>query len=361
MIKMPHKSLIIKSLSHIAHRLFIAAGVFALLGLSSCESIYDKDQTCENVYYLQFVFDMNMDFADAFSAKVGSVEVYAFDAESGVLKDVFEESGAALAQEGYRMKVDLEPGNYEFVAWCGLKDNEDHFTLSSSINSIADLGCTMAREYDGDKAVQSVNLHALYHGKIVAELPNDWSEHTYKVPLIKDTNNINLSLQTTDHRELEPGRFTITLNAHNGAMDYNNNVMNDEDIEYRPYRQGFGKAKTEGNETDTWGGRADDEESESVARDVVLAELSTARLIASQNPSIDIYDNKANKLIYSIPIVKWILLMKSQYYSNMDNQEYLDREDQFNVLFYLEPDTYIAARVEIGAWYRILNEGSLGQ
>lgn len=341
---------LIKTLKHKA--VILACGALMSIGVSGCESIYDKTQDCDPYFYLRFVYDMNMDYADAFGPKVNSVEVYVFDAATGEYVAKFRDSGAALKQEGYKMRIDLKPGNYEFIAWCGLEDNEGHFMVPSDIQKPQDVSCTMARDRDADGlAIQDKNLYSLFHGKISAELPDTPGDHIYTVPLIKDTNNINFSLQDISGKDLDPERFTIKFHVNNGAMAYDNTVLDDEMIEVRPYYQAWGSAAV--------GSKA---EVEPVTRhDVVVAEMSTARLIESHDPYIEVIDNARMETIYQIPLVKWALMLKSDNYSKMGNQEYLDREDEYNVILYVNGDTntYMAVVIEINSWRLVLNDNEV--
>lgn len=337
------------------HSVAFLLGAAMLAGMSSCESIYDKDQKCDPTYKVKFVYDMNMDYADAFAAKVNSVDLYVFDATDGDLKGVYRESGPALAQEGYTITLDLEPGDYDFIAWCGLDGNEGQFTVPQTVTAKHDLGCTLTRDRDASgKATSDKDLYGLYHGKLSANLPDDADEHLYTIELVKNTNNINLSLQELSGKPLDPDRFDIKLHASNGFMAYDNSWDdNEEEIEYNPYRKVGGSASV--------GTKADDDV---ITNDMVVAELSTARLWAEKNPVIDIIDNENGETVYSIPLVKWALMLKSSQYSRMKDQEYLDREDEYNVVLYIsakgdivpeDPNQYIAVSVMINGWRLVLN------
>lgn len=324
------------------------------MGAAGCEPLFEAAGDCTPVYRMKFVYDMNMDHADAFASKVPSVELYAFEAGSGRLVRVFSESGAALAQEGYAMTLDLAPGDYDFVAWCGLADNEGQFTLPASVPTLADTRCTLARERGADgKATQNRNLHALFHGRSAQTLPEDNAEHTYTMPLVKNTNNISLSIQETGGKALDPDRFTIRMAVDNGSMAYDNSVLEDEAIEYLPYRKTSGSAAVGGSRAD--GG---------VRQDIILAELSTARLIAGHSPTLDIIDNRTGRTVYAVPLIKWALMLKSQQYAGMADQEYLDREDEFNIILYIseedgitpgDPEYYLAVGVVINGWRMVIN------
>ena len=331
--------------------LILLGSAFLSIAASSCESIYDDTQDCDPYYYLTFVYDMNMDFADAFNEKVNSVEVFVFDSDTGELVDKIKEAGDVLKNEDYKMRLYLKPGNYEFITWCGLENNEDHFRLSDNINSQSDIFCRMDRQKDSDgSSYQNINLHSLFHGKISAKLEDIPGDHVFTIPLIKDTNNINFSLQELSGNELDPERFSIKININNGLMAYDNTVIEDEGIEYRPYHQSWGSASVET--------KADGDQSR---HDIVVAEMSTARLIASHNPIIEVIDNEKDRTVYSIPLVTWALMLKSESYSSMGNQEYLDREDEYNVILYVNDTSgnYIAASIMINSWRLVLNDTEL--
>lgn len=324
--------------------------VVMLMAAAACEPIYEAEGDCDPAYYLEFVYDMNMDYADAFAAKVPSVSVYAFDAATKELVGVYSDQGEALGREGYRMKLDIDPGAYEFVAWCGLADNEGHFTVPGGVQRLDEIGCTLSREHDAaGRAFLEKDLHALFHGKIAATLPDDSREHTYTVPLIKNTNNINLSLQEISGDPLDPDRFDIRLTARNGRMAFDNALVEDEEIDFLPYVKRWGTAEVENTKAD---------DGETVRHDVIVTEMATSRLVADEEPTIEIFDNEAGEVLYSIPLVKWALMLKSQQYRSMGDQEYLDREDEYNVILYVkaEPDYFMAVGVMINGWRLVIND-----
>lgn len=314
----------------------------ALAGLTavttSCEKIYEGQGDCDPKYYLQFVYDMNMQFTDAFSQKVTSVEVYAFDASTGAFVKKFAESGSALAQAGYRMKVDLDPGTYEFIAWCGLENNNGHFVLNSSVSHSTDLTCLMSRnEKDGIK-VQDANLTPLFHGKIGASLPDTEGEHVYTMPLIKDTNNVKVNIVNNENIDIKVSDFDVSMKDVNGSMAHDNSLRDDEEITYLPWN-------TTGRSS-----RADD-----ANISAVQSELATARLTTVTDPMISV--KYCGTEIGGINLKNLALQFKSANYASMGDQEYLDREDEYEVTIYLgNPDIeaegpWTAIQVVINGWH----------
>ena len=99
--------------------------VHAFLFVSCDSMIYNEEGDCSVRYRLKFRYDMNLKFADAFAHEVKSVRLYAFNPEGELVWQSAEQS-SILASGDYTMSLDLDPGDYHLVAWCGL-DNEESF------------------------------------------------------------------------------------------------------------------------------------------------------------------------------------------------------------------------------------------
>ena len=326
-----------------------------LTALPSCSNaIFEDLEPCEEThYYVKYIFDMNMSYADAFASKVNSVSLYVFDAENGDIVDVYTESGDALKVPGYRMEVDLEPGVYDLIAWCGLENNDDLFTLPETISHRDHAHCRMAREYNEfGRAVQNNFLHSLFHGRITADFPDATGDYEVTVPLIKDTNNINISMQHISGEPLTKDMFTVIMTEGNGHMAHDNKLLEDEDVDFYPWHL------ADGNVDITGGTRAGDDDSATL--NYFKAEISTPRLMADRSPRINIIENATGNVVYSIPIVEWALEFRSEQHSEMGKQEYLDREDEFNVMLYLDNGEkgWVAASIFINGWRLVRHDNS---
>lgn len=315
----------------------------------ACDSmIYDDEGDCDPHYFVRFVYDMNMLRTDAFATQVHSIDLYVFNAQTGEYVTHLSDNSEALAIEGYKMPLDIAPGQYELIAWCGLADNEDHFTVPSSIEKPSDLICTMTRRHDGSVAYSKENLHALFHGMLSVEFPDQEGEHIATVRLTKDTNNINLSLQHVAG-PLDPNDFEITMTDENGKMAYDNSLLADEKIAYRPWSLRSGTIDMQG-ETAT-----NNEET-----GFLIAELSTARLMTNHEMRINIVEKASDKTVFSIPLVQWALLLRSANHADMGAQEYLDREDEYNLMLFLDDSNkegWMAMSIYINGWH-IINQDS---
>lgn len=339
-------------------KIFTLASV--AMGLSSCESIFDYEGDCDPKYFVKFEYTMHMEKGDAFKEQVKAVDLWIFDSETGKYVDHVYSTVADLAQYNYLLPIDVKPGNYDFVAWCGDIDNR-HFKVNDEINHSSDARCRLhKRKYEGAKAISEENLDLLFHGKLDgAVLPDEQGSHIYTIPLIRDVNNISITLQHVSG-EFDTTHKRITMSDNNGTMHHDNSIdETDEFITFRPWSlvtgtlEGDKQSRADYNEdhdgfTDVNGGKGN----------YMNIELSTARLMTGHNPLVTIMDEENGKVMFEIPVVKWLLQLRSKQYSSMEDQEYLDRKNQHELMVLLQDDGkggWMAVSVVINGWHMIDN------
>lgn len=360
----------------------VTAVLIVTLGLWNCDNvIYDYEEDCppaeepgpgpsdpgpsdpdpgpapddpkRAAYYVEYVFDMNMQFVDAFSEKVQSVDLWVFT-PGGNLVGKYHEEGPALRAAGYRMELtELGAGSYELIAWCGLGDNRGYFTVPGlgQTGQRHQVVCTLGTKSDAEHGnYQDENLTALYHGrKPEAVYTEAQEDQVHTIYLTKNTNNINLTLQHKEGLEFAKDRFEVRMHDENGTMLYDNSVPEGTEIEYRPYRTTLGRVRSEGAS------------SGSTMGNYLQVELSTARLLKDHNPLITVTDTETGKTIFSIPLVKWALKLRSSNYGTMEEQEYLDREDNYNLMLWLDNDDqgWFGVEIDIKDWHVIEDESQI--
>lgn len=360
---------------------------------SACDSvIYDEEGDCDIHYRLKFSFDHNMLFSEAFPSQVHSVGVYAFDAETGLFAWQREESGFQLDQENYLMDLDgVPPGKYRVTTWCGLDnahlgDSPEAFTLPRLIpgqSTEDDLICRLERERDQlDAAHSRANLWDLYHGKVVDPLtlepieveiidPNsikaDGQTITYVAKLKKNTNRIRVILQQLSGEDIEAENFTYTIEAANGLMAHDNQLLADEKITYHPHTVGFAQAGLAlGGGSLNAPSRDDESGNEFTSVKVALADLTVARLIKDHPTTLTVFAPDGS-VSARIPLVDYAILashsetfIKDGRPYNMTDQEYLDREDKYTLTFFLDKSkNWKAVSLRILSWRVVLQNQTI--
>lgn len=321
-------------------------------GLASCNSlIYDDQGDCDPYYKVRFVYDMNMKFVDAFPKEVNSVTLYVIDDATGTVVWSKHENGEALRSEGYEIDVDIAPGQYSLLAWAG-DGHKTHFTIPET-QMVQELECTLGRGYNDDEgAVVDHDLDRLYHGVLRdCDFPDEQGVHVYTVPLMKNTNNITVMLQHLSGAPVDHNQFDFTITDDNGRMAWDNDVLKDEQITYRAHYKTSGTASVRPDES-----RAVE------AMSAAIAEHTVARLMESHKDSARLtVTNKENgEVLFSIPYVQYLLLVKGYHNREMSDQEYLDRQDQYNMTFFLdENNRWISSYIYIESWKIVFNDHDL--
>lgn len=329
-------------LSRWAGRLLPLAVLAVCLG--ACQTIWDDDD-CGIRYRVRFKYDYNMSFADAFSAQVHSVTLYAFGPD-GKLAYLCEESGDALAREGYSMELPVDPTQCHLVAWAGLADG-DGFTvppLTVGQSTLADLTCRINRHawtVQGMQADSVGRLQPLWNGFREAQPLTRGSSFPatayVTVPLVKDTHTFRVVLQQMADAPMDAARFQVAVTTQNGLMAADNSLLPDDGtLTSLAYYQAGGQAEGEGG---------------AEAMNVAVYELTTGRLMADHGVRLTVTDRQDGRTVLSIPLVQYLELCRTTANYNMPLQEYLDREDTYSLTFFLDANlAWISTQVIINDW-----------
>jgi len=343
------------------YRLLSAAALICCATTACDNVIYEDEGDCSVTYRVNFRYDRNMAWADAFAHSVNAVHLYAFDT-NGILAWQKSESGETLKADEYSMLLDLPAGHYNLVAWCGLNESagsENSFSVPETCvgqTSIEELKCSLRRKHDiDDKAFTDMKLTPLFHGMLDVKLPadNDGGDYTYTMSLTKDTNHIRVILQQLSGEPVDVNDFTFRIEDSNGLMNYDNKLLPDENITYHAYDVRSGTADLGINDYPELGGRADTPSSHTITSvSVAIADLSIARLVDGRN-AILVIDRKDGTNVATIPLTDYALLLKDD---SMDNQEYLDRQDEYALTFFLDEDEkWIGTSIIINSWKVVIN------
>lgn len=317
-----------------------------MLCLSSCDSmIYDDEGDCDPHYKVQFVFDHNLKFVDAFHAEVKAVTLYVVDDETGEIVWQKSESGEELMTGHYMMDVDVKPGKYTLLAWCGM-GVDNHFDVAQS-NIHTDLKCSLRRDIDADgKHSSSAKLDDLYHGLLTAQIfPDEQGTHTFTVKLIKNTNEVNILMQHLSGEPINHENYVFTITDDNGLMDYDNSLIDDNEICYYAHTKQSGVAgfdETTRSRTQT-------------SISACVAQHKVGRLMADHKDRtmVTIWHRDGRKIL-SVPFIQYALMVKGSY-SDLDDQEYLDRQDKYDLVFFLDQnDKWVDTYIYINSWKVVL-------
>lgn len=292
-----------------------------LLVLFSCTSIDETLPECR--LYVRFRYDYNMEFSDAFASQVNRVDVFVFD-KDGTFVIKKSEQGETLGGS-YRMPLPLPAGEYRIAAWAGMSDDFEMSEPVAGKTTLEELTVRMKRE---ESLVHNKALNPLWYGGVQAVSFTGRQEQTETVSLIKDTNKFRFILQKSGPgEELDINDCLFEIRADNGYYDWNNDLLDDDMISYRPYYL---------------------EKVEDVG---IVVEMNTMRLLEHKKVYLTLTRKSDGKELMRIDLIPYLLLTKMEGH-NIPAQEYLDRQSEYAIVFFYNPEllNFLSTKIVINGW-----------
>ncbi len=310
----------------------------AALGACSNSFIFDYEGDCDPKYRVKFHYDWHLKNSDAFAAEVEHVTLNVIDGEGNIVY-THRESGDALRQPGYEIVLDdkIKPGKYRLQAWCGkgAEPGNTSFAVHEA-STLTDLRCTLLP--DGDDASSKADIEGadgkeierplgrLFHGlSEELDFPDEEGVHTYDLGLIKDTNTVKIVLQHLSGLPIDGNLFDFTVTAANARMEHDNSLIASQPVTYHAWDIINGSAVI----TSEYEGMAG-----SFA--ATIAEITIGRLVYGQEVRLEAHRKSDGRLVFSVPLIPLALELKGHENRKMDNQEYLDRKDDYSFIFFLD-------------------------
>lgn len=287
--------------------------------------------------YVRFIYDYNMAYEDLFHKQVSKVDLYFFDKEGLFIGQLTDEVGEGTFPRDYKIRIpkDIARDVYQYIAWAGLHDDcHQAVPLMPGVSDIKELNVKL-----NPRSNNTVNttISPLWYGTLVH---NDANEEDMKqdyiqtIPLIKNTNTFRIILQTLNKETIDVGQFDFRLESVNGSYTHQNKVASTEPWTYEPFLK----------KNDPTVG--------------AVAELHTMRLMDDRENRLIIKQKSANTPLIDIDLNDYLNELKLESYSELPLQEYMDREDSFKILIFIdsknipnqdEPE-YFASSIDINGW-----------
>ena len=365
----------------------VCFSAIALTTMSSCikEDMDDCPPAISKVA-LQFDYTYNVKQADAFAAEVKNINVYAFD-ENGKFFDSYIESREKF-ETGHTMEITgLKDGKYTFVCLARdrqvmsrAEDDEMEFSFASltpGVSTIDDLTERMGKD-NGEEIKNDKEFAALYTAKTQVDFQrlnqngNEGTVVTSTLSLMKCTKTYRIVLlpYENDQADFKPENFDVRIEGSAAWLNHNGEKVKNEGITYLPYnmerRANYDGAHTEVNEEpvdqaliyDLSSSRMFERQSDRRAvRDGDKSKYDDKRIIITD---LRDKDNPIELFNHSLP---WFLaLCGEKVNQNWDDQEYLDREDHYVLMFYVSDkrDYNMITKVNVNGWNVNIKDTELG-
>lgn len=365
----------------------VCFSAIALTTMSSCikEDMDDCPPAISKVA-LQFDYTYNVKQADAFAAEVKNINVYAFD-ENGKFFDSYIESREKF-ETGHTMEITgLKDGKYTFVCLARdrqvmsrAEDDEMEFSFASltpGVSTIDDLTERMGKD-NGEEIKNDKEFAALYTAKTQVDFQrlnqkgNEGTVVTSTLSLMKCTKTYRIVLlpYENDQADFKPENFDVRIEGSAAWLDHKGEKVKNEKITYLPYnmerRANYDGAHTEVNE-------------EPVDQ-ALIYDLSSSRMFERQNDRRVVRDGDKNNYddkriiitdlrdkdnpieLFNHSLPWFLALCREKVNQNWDDQEYLDREDHYVLMFYVSDkrDYNMITKVNVNGWNVNIKDTELG-
>lgn len=280
--------------------------------LSACSSSEDnpKDDTVKANCTISFKYDKNMIGVDEFAKEVSSVAVWAFD-KSGKLTWSHAENAQKAFSNDFSVEATLPVGEYDFVTWCGLTSDMPLLpTLTPSSISQLTLSLPIASN------VCDAELPAIFNASAQNVKINEDVDNKLALSLTKVTKDLSIMLQDMN-RGVNAEDFDIRITDCTNSMEWNLTPKTTASFDYLPY-------SVEGES-------ADDGADMTVS--VLIASFSTLSFTTDSKATLVITKN--NDEVLRIPVVEYILTAKPYEADEWSDQEYLDNQSYYRLMFFL--------------------------
>lgn len=365
----------------------VCFSAIALTTMSSCikEDMDDCPPAISKVA-LQFDYTYNVKQADAFAAEVKNINVYAFD-ENGKFFDSYIESREKF-ETGHTMEITgLKDGKYTFVCLARdrqvmsrAEDDEMEFSFASltpGVSTIDDLTERMGKD-NGKEIKNDKEFAALYTAKTQVDFQrlnqngNEGTVVTSTLSLMKCTKTYRIVLlpYENDQADFKPENFDVRIEGSAAWLDHNGEKVKNEGITYLPYnmerRANYDGAHTEVNEEpvdqaliyDLSSSRMFERQSDRRAvRDGDKSKYDDKRIIIT-----DLRDKDHPIELFNHSLPWFLALCGEKVNQNWDDQEYLDREDHYVLMFYVSDkrDYNMITKVNVNGWNVNIKDTELG-
>lgn len=365
----------------------VCFSAIALTTMSSCikEDMDDCPPAISKVA-LQFDYTYNVKQADAFAAEVKNINVYAFD-ENGKFFDSYIESREKF-ETGHTMEITgLKDGKYTFVCLARdrqvmsrAEDDEMEFSFASltpGVSTIDDLTERMGKD-NGEEIKNDKEFAALYTAKTQVDFQrlnqkgNEGTVVTSTLSLMKCTKTYRIVLlpYENDQADFKPENFDVRIEGSAAWLDHKGEKMKNERITYLPYnmerRANYDGAHTEVNEEpvdqaliyDLSSSRMFERQSDRrVVRDGDKNDYDDKRIIIT-----DLRDKDHPIELFNHSLPWFLALCGEKVNQNWGDQEYLDREDHYVLMFYVSDkrDYNMITKVNVNGWNVNIKDTELG-
>ena len=324
--------------------------------LASCSLMHDDLEPCDTGVYLHFRYDYNTQRANLFHDHVGGIVVMVYDKDGKFLmrQDAFNSDvDAPLSRHDFAVHINLQPGDYQFIAIAMQKRYEDALNTPGAkfrihnhtegedmtkFNTVLD----RIEAGDIDEVDNSAPLDTLWHAmsQHITTVYDLQATHD-TLSLVRDTKQLTVSLHQLDSpADISADDYGFEIIADNGLILHDNSLARDAQLRYTPFH--------------TWTTDFRDATG-NIKERTAHAGLMFSRLVYfppeenNRNAILHIYNKVSGETVARINLPDILQQGRDAYAAqNYGIQEYLDREYDYRLDFFLKGSEWQYINLSVG-------------
>lgn len=322
------------------------AGIFICLFLFVCSGcIHETLDPCEEDDFetcirFNFLYDYNMEERDLFAEQVDHITLIIYSEESGELEQIVEVHRQDM-EENHTVSLMLSPGKHTAVAWGNI--HTEHYNLhshESTAGHLLEMTCIDKQTMTTTRANPGSLFHASHTFTVVAG-----NEEPIPMKMIKNSNQVKVIIKGLTEEDLEKAeeRFTLRLTSNNWRYNFANKISSGQAVTYL----------TEG---------AQEEDNPTPGEFTVAFTFYPLRLFTYDMEtvlSLRYRNEQTGRQTepLELPLIPYLLRIAGYSNTPANDNEYLDRQDTYEVPFVLGVD--INGNISIEEWDGIHQGGEL--
>ena len=319
--KRPHKYCALKQL----------CSILCILFLTSCTWVKDDNDDCPDGFWLNLHYTYNILDVEAAPEYVKEVSVYIYDSIGNYVSRL-DVPQTVLAANNHKVRIEgLQEGDYRFVVWSGISNSQ--YAVSGDNSTMDAFRLSLA----GSSTTVTNRLPDVYYG-ILSTVHYDDAYAVHDVWMMKDTNQLTcLFVPLSGDVAVSPADYDVKVVSANGTMNVMNKPVSATPITYLPFERNSVTVN----------------DSEYGELHGIGFSLTTLRLMADLDIRLVFQKADTGETIFNISLPEYIGMIGS-YYTNLGRQltlqEYLDRQDFYQIVFFLSEDFSTLIRLDVNSW-----------
>lgn len=361
----------------------LLAGAVSMI---SCQKhpVFEDQGNCEDVVEVYLKYDYNIQRADMRPFHVGWASVYAID-DKGNVAAVKTVSPAEAADKNSTVKFDgLQPGRYTFAAMAmqspyetlaqgqGARFRATFPAVGSAVSALSvKLDRTPLAGSDLFEVEAPTNgLDTLWMGRSInpqgilmpEEIDQRGNVLRDTISLVRDTKYLHLTLHQIKNRaDIHDTDFAVRISDSNGSLAWNNTLIPDASLLYTPHASWTTALSENGVAYDSEEEASQAPDTDPIVERAAHFDISFSRLmyyataLEGINASLSIFNVHTGKEVVQLNLPYYLSFGRDAYsVRNYSRQEYLDREYDYHLDFFLEDNNdewaYMNIKVNILPW-----------